>query len=1063
VRAGLGLAFALGLLVAVVAGWPSPVAWAQAAFTGRVEIRADARGDAGRLLLVWPGPTKVELVGVGPAVRLRSSRPLSGDVAAAVRQLSRWLTAMTPTGRPGELTLRLRDGVGARLEQPHPRLTVVELNPLPAGPPRSRAEAPGPASPAQRNAAGAPRPLTAADQASLDRGPESRRLAPVPVPRPVPPPLPTTAIPESADSAKRSPGAPPDTDHPGPALRVVLAAEAAADRLELRFGWEGVVPAAVFVRGGVLWALFGAGHVRSEGWPALARPEVAAWLDPLASESLGGAHAFRFALRRPARVAASLDGADWRLRLQDPGREPPPGGTGAGLVRGPEEGTLASEAGGLVADVTDPVTGGRLGVLLSPVVGVRQAGPVRLVDLELLPTAQGLAWRPLADGVVASVEGRRFTLTRLGGLRLSAVEPTGEAAQAAPDAAPGRPAEAEPVPPEQVGNQTSDAHDGHAAAQPAGAGSGLPAAPIGLSALGHTDAQARQQARRDLLGRIPSLSGLPRALARIELAKLYLADALGPEARTALELVDAKGLAEPAVAALRPSRTALTGAATALAGRHDAALAMLLDHTLDADTEVALWRSLAASRGARWDLATQEWARADGLLDGYPTPLRRLLGLEMATALLEGGESGAALAVVEKLRPLEFGAEVRARLDLLEGMAFARAGRAEDAERAFGQAEAGGDDDTRTRAAFLLASAREERGSIAPDAAARALEAQRPQWRGHPWETRMLRRLAELQDEAGLPEDALDTRRTALERTRDPAAAATITAELRARLHGLLEDGGAPRLPAIAALALHRTYGHLLGGDAAAARVRVRLAASATEAGLLETAAALLDAAAPADLPAGTLERANADLAAAQAAAGDLQGALARLGDAARHGGDAPGDGRGLPALLRARAALARGDSAEAMAALGPERGDEAGRLRRAAQLQAGDWAGIAGTSGAALESGGDDARASSEGRGDTAAWLGVAYLGLDRPADAAALADRVGLELGDGTTRAILELAGAAYLPGTPTAELPAAVGALAAALRAKLAKLPPLAGDDGGDRPSPVRSAAERSSPAG
>jgi hypothetical protein len=135
VRAGLGLAFALGLLVAVVAGWPSPVAWAQAAFTGRVEIRADARGDAGRLLLVWPGPTKVELVGVGPAVRLRSSRPLSGDVAAAVRQLSRWLTAMTPTGRPGELTLRLRDGVGARLEQPHPRLTVVELNRLPAGPP----------------------------------------------------------------------------------------------------------------------------------------------------------------------------------------------------------------------------------------------------------------------------------------------------------------------------------------------------------------------------------------------------------------------------------------------------------------------------------------------------------------------------------------------------------------------------------------------------------------------------------------------------------------------------------------------------------------------------------------------------------------------------------------------------------------------------------------------------------------------------------------------------------------------------------------------------------------
>jgi hypothetical protein len=111
------------------------------------------------------------------------------------------------------------------------------------------------------------------------------------------------------------------------------------------------------------------------------------------------------------------------------------------------------------------------------------------------------------------------------------------------------------------------------------------------------------------------------------------------------------------------------------------------------------------------------------------------------------------------------------------------------------------------------------------------------------------------------------------------------------------------------------------------------------------------------------------------------------------------------------------------------------------------------------LEPGGG-ARASAERREDAAAWLGVAYLGLGRPADAVALADRLGPELGDGTARAILELAGATYLPGTPTDELPAAVGALAAAVRAKLARLPPPAGGAGA---GPVRSAAERSSPAG
>jgi hypothetical protein len=432
----------------------------------------------------------------------------------------------------------------------------------------------------------------------------------------------------------------------------------------------------------------------------------------------------------------------------------------------------------------------------------------------------------------------------------------------------------------------------------------------------------------------------------------------------------------------------------------------------------------------------------------------------MATALLESGEADAALAVVEKLRPLELGAEVRARLDLLEGMALARAGRAEDAERAFGQAEAGGDRDTRARAAFLLASNREERGAITPDSAARALEAQRPEWPGHPWETRMLRRLAELQAAAGQAEDALATWRTALKRTQDPAAAAAITAELRVRLRDLLEDGAAPKLPAIAALALHRTYGHLLGSDAEAAQVRVRLAARATEAGLLETAATLLDAAARADLPAGILERGNADLAAAQAAEGNLRAALARLGDAARHGGDRAASGPGPPALLRARAALARDDAAGAIAALGPERGEEAGRLRRAALLQTGDWAGIVRISEAALGPGGDGARVDPKGGEEPTAWLGLAYLGLGRPADAAALADRLGPGFGDGTARAVLELAGATHLPDTPTDELPAAVGALAAAVRAKLAQLPPLAGGAGA---GPVRSAAERSSPAG
>ena len=54
--------------------------------------------------------------------------------------------------------------------------------------------------------------------------------------------------------------------------------------------------------------------------------------------------------------------------------------------------------------------------------GLRLWEPQRLVDLELLPSVQGLVWRVLADGVRAKVENGRLMITRPGGLRLSAAD-----------------------------------------------------------------------------------------------------------------------------------------------------------------------------------------------------------------------------------------------------------------------------------------------------------------------------------------------------------------------------------------------------------------------------------------------------------------------------------------------------------------------------------------------------------------------------------------------------------------------------------------------------------------
>ena len=146
------------------------------------------------------------------------------------------------------------------------------------------------------------------------------------------------------------------------------------------------------------------------------------------------------------------------------------------------------------------------------------------------------------------------------------------------------------------------------------------------------------------------------------------------------------------------------------------------------------------------------------------------------------------------------------------------------------------------------------------------------------------------------------------------------------------------------------------------------------------------------------------------------------------------------------------------MAALADEPGEEAARLRLAALLQAGDWGEVGRTAEAAIERAGDRLDRDPV-IAEAVLSLGLAHARLGRPADAEALAARYGPKLGDGVERALLDLATSTTLPATSREQLPAAAGRLAATVRAKLDQLPPLDGD--GQRP--VRTASERSTPAG
>jgi hypothetical protein len=1016
VHAALALVLGLWLALAPSARTaPLPSAWS-----------AEVEANLGRLIIVWPAPTRATLTLAGEVAQLRAERPLAVPPALVTTPLAPWLQGATANSDGSRLSLQLRPGTDAHLTQPHPRLTVIEFRQAPAP-----AAVAAPPSLAPAIADGAAMVAPAAGPA---------RTMPVPRSRPAldaPAPLPDVAAKAAAvDEGGESTAEP----SPAPAGQVTVAATGGADALELRFRWGSTVPTAMFERAGQFWAVFPGANAQVAGWRSLARPDVAAWLEPLATAAAGDARLFRFRIPRPVRIEPRPSEDGWTVQVTA-GEATSADADGAPWVRDPERGELTAETAGQVAQVRDPESGERLTLLLAPEGGLRHALPARLVDLELLPSLQGLVWRPLTDGMRAAVTDGRLTVTRPGGLRLSAVaaeesvpvpEPTPSTVTQQPAAAAPEPVDGHAQAPEAVA-ATPPAQ--LAATEPPLTGA------LELGGLSALDAAGRQLARARLLDELRRLAGPQRALARLELARLYLADALGPEARTALELIDDRELGTAAAAPMQTARIALTGAAEALAGRPDPALASLLDHALDADEEIALWRAYAAALGARWPLATQEWQRSGGLPQAYPDPLRRRLGLELAATLLDHGDAGEARALLRQLAGIGLTGTDGARLRLLEGIADAREGRSREAEAAFAAAAAAGEGDIATRARFLLTAVRADPGTLEPGAAATALAGERQSWRGHPWEPRMLERLAELQAAAGRQVEAITTRREAIARTADPAAMAAAREALLSQMAAWLADTGTP---VVARLAIHRAHGDLLDGTGAADGIRALLGEAAARAGLADSAVALLDATAP-----GTETRAaQAALAEALAGRGELEAAQRRL---AR--GDSGGD---LDRELQARSAHAAGNPAQAAATLLGV-GSASGRaLAREILASQGDWSELARRTGAELAAVGEAAELDPL-QAAAAVWLGLAQARLGQADAAAAVAVRYAERIRTPQLAGLLRLA---TMTATGQDADGTMAGRFAAALRGELAALGPVAAASASGG---IRTASARSGPAG
>jgi hypothetical protein len=903
-----------------------------------------------RIVFDWPRP--VDFIAEADGQRLRVSFGAVAPIDAAMigARLGAVLDAASASESDGrsELRLLLKPGVWPQVYELEDRLVVIDLYQPSHAPPTdgSLAMLPGPA------------PLPA---------------------NPAPPRSTTsrTVQPEAATAAAELPAPAPAKAEASPLTLGIKAAKVERG-VALDFVWSRPTAAAFLLRAGYLWSVFAPLVAPGEvALPSLESP-APGWLGPGERVDAAGGTALRFPLRRP--VAARIEGGGARWRVILGATAAPPQAARLERLADPSRLRIITGEPARLVRLTDPEVGDRLEVwpLLTP--GLGQPRPQQLVDFELLATAQGLAWRRTADQLRAEAVDGAVELQTPEGLRLSASTPasggpyangTGPAAERAAAPPAERPAEstgqpqlavsaapppAEASPTKQAAPAIGAAELGASSPGP-GASATVESAPmadrkaglasptgsvsplLGLARFAPATTGSLPGQREFWRQRVVSAAGRDRPAAQLDLARFFLAHALGAEA---LAVLGATEPGEPAAEpALELARRSLIGAAQLLMDRPDEAAAGLEAPALGADPEAALWRAVLAGTRADWPRAAQELARSGAILDDYPLSLQFRLGLPAARIAIEADNQEEASRRLGRLQALDLGPAERDRVAFVEGLAHARLGAIDDADAIWRRLERSQDRETRIEAGFARVQMLLDAGRLSPADGLARLVATRPLWRPDPQERAMLDALARLYLQNDEPAAALHVWQEVLSHFPDAPDAARIAQAMRDSFVAALlpADGGG--LGALRAYALYSDFPKLVPDGALGDRLRRRLADQLAGLDLVEQAASVLDPLLD-HLKTPAKAETGAWLAELWLRAPDPTAALAAL-DRTETGDDLPPPLIVQRRTLRARALAASGQSAVALALLEGGADQAERRLRVEIPWDQRDWSRLVG------------------------------------------------------------------------------------------------------------------------
>ncbi|VAW11371.1 hypothetical protein MNBD_ALPHA09-693 [hydrothermal vent metagenome] len=537
-------------------------------------------------------------------------------------------------------------------------------------------------------------------------------------------------------------------------------------RITLPFGTP--VAGAVFQRAQTLWMVFDADDALD--FAAIAR-EGADRVNDVSVVVSGRMQVIRIKLKRRYLITASPQGRGWLVSVGDMVLDPATPVVLERALRADGRSKVVANLpdNGNVHWISDAEVGDQLAV-------VTAFGPARgmikrqeFVEFAALPTAHGLVIKPIADDLAVRIAYADVVVTRDSGLTVSAARWRGYV--------PGQKGTGDGTRPGFI--NFDDWQQG-----------------------GRED--YRNQVKR-ISSTISRLESENRAGARLELARLYLAHQLGPEAYGMLQL----GLEEDPEVENDPVFRAMRGVANIFMNHFKEARADFDVRGLAQDPHSALWRGIIASRQGRWREAQLAFAEGGVALDAYPADRQAIFRLAAARAALMTNDLESATRHLDALPNADLDETNRRKADLL-GAKLARAlGRTEQALAIFRQIADGPWGQEAAEAQFNRISLEVQKNAIPVADAIEQLETLAISWRGDDIELSVMQNLAELHVSTGNYQRALGIMREAVMARNGGERTRQIHQDMTEIFERLFLDDGARDMKPLKALSLFYEFREL--------------------------------------------------------------------------------------------------------------------------------------------------------------------------------------------------------------------------------------------------------------